>query len=176
MKKCALVIGHSDSSQGASNLNSSITEYFFNNSMANDIAQMVRGVEVVIVFRDSYNQLPNKINKLNPDFIISLHCNAYNAIATGTEVLYYHSSKNGKNLANELQRNLMSALGLYDRGIKSKHSEDRGGYLLKYTNAPCVIAEPFFIDNDKDLEIANSKIYELIKSYTKTIEIFAENL
>jgi len=64
-------------------------------------------------------------------------------------------------------------LGLPNRGIKPKGTEDRGGYVLRYTNAPCIISEPFFIDNDLDLLLVRNRydnfVAALIKSF-KEIE------
>ena len=75
-------------------------------------------------------------------------------------------------MAEILLNHLVEHLKLPDRGIKPKTSEDRGGYLLRYTNAPCVIAEPFFIDNDSDLARAqeDKDIDELAVAYAKAIE------
>lgn len=145
MKKCALVIGHKKTSPGASNRSSGLTEFAFNDVLSIEIESEESGVEVQRVYRRTYNLLPDDINQLNPDFIVSLHCNAFNRSASGTEVLYYHRSTKGKLAAEILRDNLVDALGLSNRGIKSRTSEDRGGYLLRYTNAPCIIAEPFFI-------------------------------
>lgn len=63
----------------------------------------------------------------------------------------------------------MDALGINDRGIKPKTAEDRGGFLLRYTSMPCLIAEPFFIDNDEDLAKANSNRDELVQAYADAI-------
>ncbi len=173
MKKCALVIGHKRTSPGASNRSSGLTEFAFNDALSIEIESEVSGVEAQRVYRRMYNLLPGDINQLNPDFIVSLHCNAFNRSATGTEVLYYHRSIDGKLAAEILQDHLVNALGLTNRGIKPRTSEDRGGYLLRYTNAPCVIAEPFFIDNDSDLQIATDKRKKLIKAYAKSINAIA---
>ena len=67
--------------------------------------------------------------------------------------MYYHKSKQGKAIAQIFQNNMLSALGLSNRGLKPISAEDRGGYLLRYTNAPCVLIEPFFIDNNSDFDI-----------------------
>ncbi|RLA73014.1 MAG: hypothetical protein DRG78_23085, partial [Epsilonproteobacteria bacterium] len=69
---------------------------------------------------------------------------------------------------------LVNNLKLADRGVKPKSSEDRGGYLLRYTNAPCIISEPFFIDNDDDLAKAKKKIKGLTSAYAKAINDIAE--
>ena len=60
------------------------------------------------------------INDTEADFAISLHCNAFNREASGTEVLYYHKSKTGEKIAKILQSSLVEALGINDRGIKPK--------------------------------------------------------
>lgn len=173
MKKCALVIGHKKTSPGASNKSSGVTEFVFNDKLAQDIELEVSGVEIQRIYRRTYNSLPGDINELNPDFIVSLHCNAFDGTASGTEVLYYHRSSKGKLMAEILDEQLVNALGLKDRGIKPKTAEDRGGYLLQNTIAPCIIAEPFFIDNNKDLKTAVDKRDLLISAYAKGIEAIA---
>lgn len=169
MKTCALVIGHKKTSPGASNATSGVTEFDFNDALARDIEKHVEDVTVQRIYRRTYNLLPADINELAPDFIISLHCNAYNTEVSGTEMLYYHKSSQGKLMAKILQNKVLGALGLNDRGIRAKGAEDRGGYLLKNTAAPCVIAEPFFIDNDSDLVKANSAHDALVAAYAEGI-------
>jgi N-acetylmuramoyl-L-alanine amidase len=114
--------------------------------------------------------IPQNINTLEPDFIVSLHCNAFNGKVSGTEVLYYHKSERGKKIAETLLNHLVEHLKLPNRGIKPKTTEDRGGYLLCYTNAPCVIAEPFFIDNDDDLARAQEDMDGLVAAYAAAID------
>ena len=175
MKKCALVIGHKKSSPGASN-EMGLTEFAFNEKLAMEIEDEVNDVVTQRIYRRTYNTLPSDINEFNPDFIISLHCNAFNKTASGTEVLYYHRSTKGKLMAEILNEKLLEALGLNNRGIKPKSAEDRGGYLLKSTLAPCVIAEPFFIDNNSDLKVVIDKRDALIKAYASSIESIANSI
>jgi len=171
VKTIALVIGHSNESQGARN-KSAATEFEYNERLVSMIYTSLykTNVHLDIVYRGSYKKLPDKVNKLKPDYIISFHCNAYNKTVSGTETLYYHSSKKGKLLAEYLQSNMIDALGLKDRGIKPKHSEDRGGYLLRYTKAPCVIIEPFFIDNDEDFLLASLNMDKLAFAISDVIK------
>jgi N-acetylmuramoyl-L-alanine amidase len=77
-------------------------------------------------------------------------------------------------MADILNNNLVHALGLKDRGIKAKTVEDRDGYMLEMTNAPCVIAEPFFIDNNDDLKASTDHREALVMAYAGTIEVIAE--
>ena len=171
--KCALVIGHKKSSPGASNAGSGLTEFDFNDELARMIDRGNVNTTIQRIYRRPYKNLSDDINAYKPDFIISLHCNAFNTEATGTEVLYYHRSKHGKSCAQILQRTLVDHLQLRDRGTKSKKAEDRGGYLLRYTNAPCLISEPFFIDNDSDLARANEDLDGLAGAYTDAIDKIA---
>ena len=177
---CAVVVGHRESARGATSSDDSVTEFDFNSQVAAEIKRRVRKARVEVVFRDNstsgYSKLPAKLNRLKPHFIVSLHCNAFNGSATGTETLYYHTSSGGKKLATIVQRHLLDALELNDRKIKPKHESDRGGSLLKLTNAPCVIAEPFFIDNDSDLAVANRRKIGLANAYAAAIDETAEVL
>ena len=170
MAKCALVIGHKPSSPGAVNLASGTTEFDFNNGLSTDIINLVENVEVERVYRDTYRGLPDKINALNPDFTISMHCNAFNKKASGSEALYYYSSLNGNAIAEVLQEKFVSMVGVKDRGTRPKSVEDRGGYLLYHTKSPCVIAEPFFIDNDEEFNnVAIQKRGLLAEAYASAI-------
>lgn len=178
MKRVALVVGHKATSPGAINEATGTSEFEFNLMLAESIADALAGtdVECPIVLRRSYNELPGDINELNPDYVVSLHCNAFNTQATGVETLYYHNSTRGKAMAEILQRNVVNALKLRDRGVKPKHSEDRGGYLLRYTDAPCIIAEPFFIDNNVDFGVAIRYQLDLVDAYTSAILEIAEGV
>ncbi|GFD70365.1 N-acetylmuramoyl-L-alanine amidase [Alteromonas sp. KUL106] len=176
MKLVAVVIGHKKNSPGAQNLSSGKTEFSFNEELSLEIEKRAKQVKIQRVYRRTYDSLPKDLNELEPDFIVSLHCNAFDTKASGTEVLYYHKSVKGKIAAQILNDHLVSALGLSDRGTKAKTSEDRGGYLLKSTNATCLIAEPFFIDNNNDFDRAMSKYDELVDAYVKGIEAIAKNI
>ena len=167
---CALVIGHKKTSPGAVNLNQGLTEFEFNEELARRIEGKIRDVRLQRVYRRTYKDLPDDINSLDPDFIVSLHCNSFNTEASGTEVLYYHRSTEGREIARILLDRIAEHLRLPVRGIKPRTAEDRGGYLLRYTKAPCVIAEPFFIDNDKDLARAQEDLDGLAGAYARAIE------
>jgi len=170
MKRVALVIGHSEKSQGASNKTTGLTEWVFNESLANDIIKCISNIDIIKVYRETtYGALPSEINKLNPDLVISMHCNAFNQKASGTETLYYYSSVKGKEYAEVFNKHVVKALGLPDRGCRPRTSENRGGHILKNTKAPCLIIEPFFIDNNNDLMVVNNKSVELVQAYVNAI-------
>ena len=179
--KVALVIGHRPLDPGAVNEDHGITEFEFNKVLAEHVYMLLteRGLHTQIVYRQDLQTLPRRLNdEIMPDFIVSLHCNAYperpgEREATGTEVLYYRTSERGKEMAAIMQRKLVKALLLRDRGIQPKRSEDRGGYLLRYTQAPCIICEPFFLDNDNDLAVTRKNYDALVSAYVDGIEEIA---
>jgi N-acetylmuramoyl-L-alanine amidase len=175
-KLCALVIGHKKSSPGAVNPTTGLTEFDFNDDLARRIETKVKFANIQRVYRRTYNELPGDINGLNPDFTLSLHCNAYNRSVSGTEVLYYYKSRLGREIAGVILEHLVMHLDLPNRGIKGRTVEDRGGYLLRYTNAPCVIAEPFFIDNDSDLARAQQDLDGLAAAYAGAIDSVCESV
>ncbi len=170
---CGLVIGHKKSSPGAVNERAHITEFDFNDALSVMIEKRVISAKIQRIYRRTYIELPDDINSLGPDFVVSLHCNAFNKKASGTEVLFYHRSQRGRQMAEILLEKLTSCLHLPNRGIKPKTSEDRGGYLLRYTKAPAVISEPFFIDNDEDLETARANLDGLASAYASAIDEIA---
>lgn len=161
MKKIGVIIGHGGKDCGAVSIDGKVTELAFNTVIAEMLLIKLKenGYEAF-----KHNRGENKIenipliNSLKPDLIISLHANSsLNSSATGTEAIYYPTSTKGKRFAEILSKNVSQVLGLKNRGAKEPFN-GRGSGLLKRTNAPCVISEPFFINNDSDLKIAlNSK-------------------
>lgn len=173
--KVALVIGHRFDSPGACNEKYDICEYQFNKNLTclveNDLEEKTSMITADRTFRKTtYANLPHEINKMEADLVVSFHCNAYNSEVSGTETLYYHTSTKGKQCAEEFQRNIVKALGLSDRGLKGITVEDAGGYLLGYTQAACIILEPFFIDNNEDYETAKRNKKGLVEAITNSIK------
>jgi N-acetylmuramoyl-L-alanine amidase len=157
MKRVGLVIGHSHKEQGADNKTFGCTEYEWNSKFVPMVASALHALDIqpIIFYRDDLSTLPQEINDADVDLVLSFHCNAFNRIASGTEVLHFHKSKAGKRLAQFIQEAITDTLGLRDRGLKPVTEKDRGGYLLQKTAAPAVLLETFFIDNDTDFIVAD---------------------
>ena len=172
--KIALVVGHSSKSTGAYNEKLDITEYSLNKIEAKKVSELLddRGVENVVIYRQTYKDLPSKINKEGADIVLCFHHNSFDEHSTGTETLYYHKSKDGKVFAEIMQKNIVETLGFKDRGIKPKASEDRGGYVLKYTDAPCLILEPCFMSNTKELQEFMDNLNKYCEAVVRGIESF----
>jgi len=174
--KIAVVVGHQEKSPGAINKDFGVSEFAFNRILAHDIelnfAKYNKSDECGVVYRETtFKELPDQLNELGMDLIVSLHANAFNGEAFGCEMLYYHKSEKGKKVAQILQDKLLTLFQSNDRGIKPRTTEDRGGYLLRYTKAPCVICEPFFIDENEDYRDAQKHFDsgELTKAYCEAI-------
>ncbi|MBG9936686.1 N-acetylmuramoyl-L-alanine amidase [Bacillus tropicus] len=112
------------------------------------------------------------------DIFISIHANAFNGNAKGTEIYYYKSSKSEKTnphveesrvLAEKIQERLVDALQTRDRGVK--HGDL---HVIRENDMPAVLTELAFIDNGIDYsklstengrQIAAEAIYEGILDY-----------
>jgi N-acetylmuramoyl-L-alanine amidase len=174
--KCVLVIGHKKGSPGAVNEKSRMSEFEFNEKLASFIEKKVKNTKTQKFFRRGYETLPGDINAMNPDFVVSLHCSVSDGLKSGTEVLHHYRSENSRVLAEILQVELVDYLKLPDRGTQAKTVEDEGGFLLRYSKAPCVIAKPFFIDNDKDLSRAMEDLEGLAEAYAAALDEFSKTL
>lgn len=176
--RIGLVIGHNEKSKGAINKKYGIKEYSFNYRLVNSIKKKFDNnnqIKTIMCFRhDTISNLVNDLNKMELDFIISFHCNAYDTRTRGCEFLYYHKSSNGQRIADVLSYYITNLFK--NRGIKPKTSEDRGGYLLSHTTSSCVIAESFFIDNDSDFEYAENNFDKLVQNYYDAIVKVCINL
>ena len=101
---------------------------------------------------DTYPTLGDRVeiaNQKGADIFVSVHVNSGSSTALGTET-YYNSSKNpqseeSKQLANEIQKQIVSLLGTKDRGVK-----DADFQVIKYTKMPSVLVELGFVTNSED--------------------------
>lgn len=85
-------------------------------------------------------------NNLGVARFVSIHCNAYNGSAHGTETFCYPSgSSTSFALRNNTNPQIVSALGTYNRGCKTANF-----HVLRETNMPAILAELAFIDNSSD--------------------------
>ncbi len=195
--KILLDIGHGGSRKsssgkiirdfGAVNQNYKTDEFHWNeNFVKNYLIQEFQknnlNYEIILRKMDT-EELVRDLNKAaqTDDIILSFHLNS-DIKASGTEVLYWETSINGKKLANLLQKKLTEVLKLPDRGIKGRRkprdSKDalnqRGWTMFKNTKVPFVMMESFFITNSKDLETGNKNITAMAKAVTEAVLEFRE--
>ncbi|AFY56661.1 N-acetylmuramoyl-L-alanine amidase [Rivularia sp. PCC 7116] len=99
---------------------------------------------------DSLRQRCAKANSSKVDIFVSIHFNAFNGFANGTEV--FAASDTGKKIAKPVLDEILK-MGFFNRGVKN------GSHLfvMKNTNMPAILVECCFIDSAKDMKLFNSE-------------------
>ena len=128
------------------------------------------GVEVVDNFQsDSLHEVVSASNRADADVFISIHCNACNGSANGTEVWHFYGSSAGEMLARCIQNQIVDALGTVDRGVKGAKPGVNGLYVLSNTDAVAVLVELAFIDHASDAELLRSRQDEFARAIARGI-------
>ncbi len=99
-----------------------------------------------------------KIEELAPDCVVSIHQNSYHeSYVRGAQVFYYSSSAEGKLLAEDIQNQLLLALGgEHAREVKGNTSY----YMLSKTKRPIVIVECGFLSNAEEADLLVDPDYQ----------------
>jgi N-acetylmuramoyl-L-alanine amidase len=167
--KILLIIGHGPRiDMGAVNEASGMTELEWNRELVALISAELTNLKIpnAIMHRVTERVQPvRQVNEADPFCCAEFHLNSFNGKASGTEIIYYPSSRRGRELALQLLAAAVRTLGLPDRGIKGPQGGNRGMALLRGTRCPAVIVESFFIDNDRDLKIGTERRAKLAKAY-----------
>lgn len=103
------------------------------------------GIAVLFGQKDNLYSICEEANGEDCDIFISLHFNAFNSRASGTETLI-SGSTGSLMLGHCIQSNLKAVLNLPNRGLK----ERPGLFVLRSTMMPAVLVEVCFLDNDSD--------------------------
>ena len=103
-------------------------------------------------------------NDWGADVFVSIHCNAANTAARGTEVECYGGGA-GEQLAQCIQSQIVDSIGTTDRGVKYMPQL----LVLKYTDMPAVLVEMAFIDNDDDAELLAGKQDEFARAIARGV-------
>ena len=122
------------------------------------------GCEVKSMQDDSLTAVVDASDDWDADLFVSIHCNACNTEAQGTETFSYYNSASGGRLAECIQRQIVDALPVVDRGVKTE-----GFYVIRWTNCPAVLVETAFIDNDEDAELLVNQKDEFAKAIARGI-------
>jgi N-acetylmuramoyl-L-alanine amidase len=93
------------------------------------------------------NDRANIAHDYRADIMLSIHCNAANGKANGTET-FYRGDKNRK-LAEAINKSIVDSLGTKDRGVKLE-SASQHKRLAIMAFQPCFLVELGFIDNAED--------------------------
>lgn len=103
------------------------------------------GIAVCVGQNDDLYVICDEANESGCDLFVSIHFNAFNGRASGTETLI-SGSVGSLMLGHCIQANLKAVLNLPNRGLKERPSL----FVLRNTMMPAVLVEVCFIDNDND--------------------------
>ncbi|WP_350343719.1 N-acetylmuramoyl-L-alanine amidase [Proteinivorax tanatarense] len=161
--------GHGGSSTGAVGVGGLLEkEIVLDISLIAEEKLKARGARVFLTRRSdrrvSLEERARIANSNNADIFVSVHVNGFTSpSANGTET-YWHTrgSNSSRRIAGIMQRRMLSALGLRDRGVKQANF-----YVLRETRMPAVLLEPLFITNPQEAELikrveTKEKIAEVI--------------
>ena len=145
---------------------------------------IANGVEVRMSrYIDEDESLTEKINECNvynPDLCADIHLNAGGG--DGAEVFHSIVGGKGKILAENILKEL-EAIGQNSRGTKTKVNSSGKDYFgfIRSTNAPAVITEAYFVDNENDVKIGDTVEEQKIvgqaiaKGFLRTLGITSNN-
>ena len=161
-KKICIIVGHGKSKNGGYDPGAVSKDGRYHEfRIAREIARMTaeelraRNIDCTLMNYDGSLYLTDRIEKANNenyDLIAEIHLNAGGA--SGTEVYYQKDSKVGKAAAQQVSSGISKALGIRNRGAKTRLNDSGSDYfaILRNTNAPALLIETAFIDSP-DLEL-----------------------
>lgn len=129
------------------------------------------GVNVVLTRnKDVYVALQdrtNLINKIKPDFAVSIHYNALTSKSNGTSAYYRYADRNGgltKTLAGNIVDSIIDEFDFYREGILYRTYVDSATkktldyyHMIRESKFPTVLVECCYLSNVKDQAKVNTK-------------------
>ena len=122
------------------------------------------GCEVMAVQTADLAEICDVTNRWGADILVSIHCNAFNQKAKGTETFAYYGSREGDALAHHIQSQIVTSLATTNRGVK-----EAGYYVLKHTKCTAVLVETAFIDNKGDEQLLLDKTDEFARAIARGV-------
>lgn len=186
-KKIVVDAGHGGSDPGAVN-SEGINEKDINLAIAKKLKSILEGKDYSVKMTretDATVSLASRVkiaNDFSADIFVSIHINTFEldingkyCSKNGAETFYYRTSTKSKEFAEIVQENVVSSLGVNDRGIKPDTESAEGSlYVLKNTNMPAVLVEPGFICNKEDMAKLSqeSEKIQLASAVSQSISAF----
>ncbi|TFE03985.1 N-acetylmuramoyl-L-alanine amidase [Jeotgalibacillus salarius] len=158
--------GHGATDPGASV--SGYTEKAINLEVARRVEAKLKSVGANVKMTrtgDTFPSLQGRVDfayKNYGEIFVSIHANAIGSSSvTGAEtfydVQYNDNTTESYHLANEVQKEIVSRAGMYNRGVKTE-----AFYVLRNQNIPAILVELGFMTNPNDLaKLTSSKYMEI---------------
>jgi N-acetylmuramoyl-L-alanine amidase len=165
MMKIMLDAGHGYNTPGKRSPDG-MREYEFNRAVANYARTLLANYQNVTVYFSHSDQADvslkartDKANSLDVDVFVSIHANAFGTggwnTAGGIETYVYPTKPPvAYQLAQKIQRNLVLATGLQNRGVKTADF-----HVLRETKMDAVLAECGFMTNREEIKLLRSETY-----------------
>lgn len=101
----------------------------------------------------SYPCIITEANNSGADFAISVHLNAFNGVARGTETIVFARDTVADEMAECIQDAIVKKMDTIDRGVKYEEDKPRGQRLsfIMQTDMPAILIECCFIDSIVDV-------------------------
>lgn len=127
----------------------------------------------------NYPCIVTEENNWGADYAISIHLNAFNCWAQGTETIVFCRGSEAEKMAKYIQSSIVQLMKTFDRGIKyeeDKLPHQRLSFITR-TAAPAILIECCFIDNDEDAQLLlnDESILRFAKAIYVGIQKFLEN-
>ena len=114
------------------------------------------GWDVLAIQDGDLNDVTNQSNAFSADYFISIHANSFSdPTAHGVETYALQAGGQGEKIAREIQKELVAATGLTNRGVKFANL-----WVLKYTDCPAALVEIGFISNPAEEALMKSDAWD----------------
>lgn len=173
--KIVLDAGHGFSTIGKRSPDG-MREYEFNRVVADYMKAALEQYEGVTVkfTHDDKRDVPliertNMANAWGADLLVSIHANAYQGVMGGhggIDTFVYGTVGHSYKIAQIVQRNLIAATGLRNRGVKVANF-----HMLRETDMPAILIEHGFMDSTTDLPFLKSDDYRKLCGETNAKSI-----
>ena len=125
--------------------------------------KMSRNTKTDSVGNSMFTSIANRAKMANDwkaDLFVSIHCNAFNTLARGTETLVYSQNSLSVPYAERIQAEIVKRLGTADRGVKTRTNLG----VLWRTNMPALLVECAFIDNLHDAKLLKNNVSDFAEA------------
>lgn len=165
--KIAIDAGHGPHTAGKRCPDDGMREFQFNSVVARYVRSELleyEGVQTIFTHADDgsrdvpLKERTNTANKWGADLFVSIHANAMGSgwsTARGIETFVYSARPaSSVALATAVQRQLIKATGLYDRGVKADNF-----HVLRESKGASILVECGFMSNREEAELLKSDAY-----------------
>lgn len=170
--------GHGPTTAGKQTPDGSLREFVFNMTVAQYVKRYLKSVGVNVLFsHDASTDVPlrtrtNYANRIGARAFVSIHANAFGSTwneAHGIETFVYPTAPTrSKELATTIQKSMVLATKLRDRGVKTANF-----HVLRETAMPAVLVECGFMTNRVEAQLLKSSAYQRKCAYAIAFAIFS---